>query len=84
MSLFEQIKTIFLFLIFGYIFYFIYLLILKVNKYRILIYFIILILFSTILYISLYIINSGVLSFYHLIFSIIGIFMCKVINFNNK
>lgn len=84
MSLFEQIKTVFLFLIFGYIFYFIYLLILKVNKYRILIYFIILILFSTILYISLYIINSGVLSFYHLIFFIIGIFMCKVINFNNK
>lgn len=84
MSLFEQIKTVFLFLIFGYIFYFIYLLILKVNKYRILIYFIILIIFSTILYISLYIINSGVLSFYHLIFFIIGIFMCKVINFNNK
>lgn len=84
MSLFEQIKTVFLFLIFGYIFYFIYLLTLKVNKYKILIYFIILFLFSTILYISLYIINSGVLSFYHLIFFIIGICMCKVINFNNK
>lgn len=84
MSLFEQIKTSFLFLIFGYLFYFIYLLLIRINKYKVLLFFIILFLFSTILYISLYIINSGILSFYHLIAFVIGIFMCKVINFNKK
>ena len=84
MNLLEQIKTSFLFFIFGYIFYFIYLIIFKQNKINKIFVFIILFLFSTLLYLSLYIINSGILSTYHLIFFIFGIFMCKVINFNSK
>ena len=84
MNLLEQIKTSLLFFVFGYIFYFVYKLLLKIKKYKVLLFSIILFLFSTILYISLYIINNGILSFYHLIFFLFGIFMCKVINFNWK
>ena len=84
MNLLEQLKTFFLFIIFGYIFYIIYLVLLRIKKNKIIVFFVILFLFSTILYISLYIINSGMLSFYHSLAFILGIFMCKVINFNDK
>lgn len=84
MNLIEQIKSSFLFFIFGYLFYFLYLFLIKIKKYKFLLYFIVLCLFTTILYISLYIINNGILSLYHLIFFIFGFFMCKVIYFNNK